>query len=88
MADKNVNVDKDFQDLFLKSPLGPKVLGMIVDEVGLLDIASGPQQQIAQDQVKTILSHTGIGLGMSGEQYVRALAKGKLEIFEDEDDGS
>ncbi len=79
MAEKNEQVDKDFQDLLLKSPLGPKVLGKMVDEVHLLDIAADPEQQIAQNEIKIILTRCGIGLGMTGQQYVRALAGVKAQ---------
>ena len=79
MAEKNPQVDKDFQDLFLKSPLGPKVLGKIVDETDFLTIAANEEQQIAQNTVKLILSRCGIGFGMSGEKMIRALAGKKIE---------
>lgn len=86
MPEKNIQVDTDFQDLFLRSPLGPRVLGKIVDEVDLLNIADNAEAQIAQNEVKIILTRAGIGLGMTGEQYVRALAGKKLEnVKEDED---
>ena len=86
MVDKNLNVSKDYQDLFLgKNPLGQKVLGMILDDVDFMNIAADPQQQIAQDEIKIILSRCGIGLGMTGQQYIQALAGKKLENFEEEE---
>lgn len=80
MTEKNNQVDKDYQDLYLKSPLGPKVLGKMVDAVGLLDIAQDHEFQIAQNEIKIILTRCGIGLGMTGEQYVRALMTKMLVI--------
>ena len=84
MAEKNIQVDKDFQDLFLRSPLGPKVLGKILDEAEFMLIADEEQLQMAQNMVKIILDRCGIGLGMTGEQFVRALAGKKLENVEDD----
>lgn len=89
MSEKNQNVDKDFQDFFLKSPLGPKVLGKILDNVEFLDIPEDEEQQVKQDHVKRILRDCGIGLGLTGEQYVRALMTKALttgqEMIEVED---
>ncbi len=56
MKEKNPQVDKDYQDLFLRSSLGPKVLGKIVDECEFMNIAKDDEQQIAQNTVKTILA--------------------------------
>ena len=54
--EKNPQVDKDYQNLFLSSRLGPKVLGKIVDECEFMNIAKDDEQQIAQNTVKTILA--------------------------------
>ncbi len=80
MKVKNPQVDKDYQDLFLKSPLGPKVLGKMVDESCLLERPEDNEQCLAaQNVVKMILTRCGIGEGMSGERYIRALAGKKIE---------
>lgn len=75
---RGVFVDKDYQDLFLKSPLGPKVLGKMIDDVDFLNIAPNEELQIAQNEVKAILSRCGIGVGLSGYQFVTALKAKKL----------
>ncbi len=79
MQEKNPQVDKDYQDLFLKSPLGPKVLGKIIDETDFMTIAANEVQQVAQNTIKRILARCGIGFGMSGERMVRALGGKKIE---------
>ncbi len=79
MKEKNPQVDKDYQDLFLKSPLGPKVLGKILDECEFMDIAANEEQQITQNTIKMILARCGIGLGLNGEKMIRALAGKKIE---------
>lgn len=87
---KNEQVDKDFQDLFLgKNPLGQKVLGKLVDEVCLLEKPEDNEQSLAaQNVVKMILTRCGIGAGMTGLKFVRALAGKKLENLEGEDEES
>ena len=70
---KNPQVDPDYVALFLRSPLGPKVLGKMIDSVDLLNIAQDTEFQGAQNEIKIILSHCGIGYGLSGQQYVKAL---------------
>ena len=80
---KNIQVDKDMQDFFIKSPLGPKVLGKLLDDCGFLDIAQDQNNQVEQNHMKLILSWSGIGLGLTGEQYVRALIRKRLEIIEE-----
>ncbi len=86
MADKNIQVDKDIQDFFLKSPLGPKVLGKLLDDCGFLDIAQDENNQVEQNNMKLILSWAGIGFGLTGEQYVRALMSKKREIIEEDEE--
>jgi len=83
---KKEQVDKDFQDLFLGSKLGPKVLGKMLTEVSFLNIPETEDKQIAQNFMKKILALCGIGLGMTGEQYVRALAGKKLEADKETED--
>ncbi len=79
MKEKNVQVDKDYQNLFLGSHLGPKVLGKIIDECEFMTIAKDEEQQIAQNTVKMILARCGIGYGLKGEAMIRALAGKKIE---------
>lgn len=79
MREKNPQVDKDYQDLFLKSPLGPRVLGKMVDEQDFMTIAKDDEQQIAQNVIKVIFARCGIGYGMKGEAMIRALAGKKIE---------
>jgi len=86
MANKNVQVDKDFQDLFLKSKLGPTVLGKMIDEFGFLDVTDDPETVASHNVIKTILSWTGIGLGLTGIKYIQALAGKKLENLEEEEE--
>lgn len=92
MAKKNEPVDRDFQDLFLKSPLGPKVLGKILDDCNFCDIAGSQEEQMEQNHTKLILTWSGIGMGMTGLQYVKALAGHKVtnalepDAGEDEED--
>lgn len=76
-VDKNPQVDRDYVALFLRSPLGPKVLGKMIDECELLNIAKDEEQQIEQNHMKIILSRCGIGFGMKGQQYVKGLAGAK-----------
>ena len=80
MTEKNSQLDKNYQDLFLNSPLGPKVLGDMIDTAELLDHPENEIQANLQSSVKMILARCGIGLGLSGEQYVRALMKGKIAV--------
>jgi len=79
---KNEQVDPDFQDLFLRSKLGPKVLGKIVDEVHFMEVADDEEWQSSQNVVKIIMDRCGIGEGITGLQYVKALAGHKLENTE------
>ncbi len=79
MKEKNPQVDKDYQDLFLKSPLGPKVLGKILDECDFMTIAKDEEQQIAQNTVKIILARCGIGWGLNGERMIRALKAKQID---------
>lgn len=79
LKEKNPQVDKDYQDLFLRSPLGPKVLGKILDDAGFMNIANGDEERIENNVIKMILAHCGIGLGMKGEAMIRALAGKKIE---------
>ena len=86
--EKNPQVDKDYQDMFLKSPLGPRVLGKMLDETEFGNIAANDEQQVAQNTMKTILARCGIGFGITGEKMVRALAGKKIEYVEaSEDEG-
>lgn len=71
---ENEQVDKDYKALFLQSPMGPKVLGKMLDEVDFFNIARDPEYQVAQNELKTILTRCGIGLGMTGEKFIRRLA--------------
>lgn len=71
---KHPHVDPDFQALFLKSAMGPRVLGMMLDNCNFFDIPVDDDQRVVQDYLKTILSWCGIGLGRSGEHLVRSMA--------------
>jgi hypothetical protein len=87
---KNLQVDKDVKDLFVKSPLGPIVLGKMIDDVNFLGIATDMGTQRAQDEIKIILTKAGIGVGMKGVDYVRRLAGiggNKALISNEEQDG-
>jgi len=88
MSEKNPQVDKDYQDLFLKSPLGPKVLGKMLDETEFVNIAANEEQQIAQNTMKMFLARCGIGFGITGEKMVRALVGKKLENVPISEEGS
>ena len=76
---KHPQVDPDFQNLFLKSPAGPKVLGMMLVNCNFFGIAETAEQQGAQNYMKLVLSWTGIGWGMPGDRYIRALAGSKVQ---------
>lgn len=84
---RNPQVDRDFTDLFLKSPLGPKVLGKMMDDVDFFDVAVDLPTQRAQDEIKIILTKAGIGAGLKGQNVIRALAgtKGKKALISDEE---
>ncbi len=74
MAVDKVGPDKDFQDLFLKSPLGPKVLGRMLDFCDFGDIAPDPTWREAQNFMKIIMDKCGLSYADRGEKLVRALS--------------
>jgi len=76
---KAEQVDRHYQAHFLHSRLGPKVLGMMLDEADFFDIAQDNEQKLQQDHCKLLLARCGIGLGLKGEDYVRALMNKKIE---------
>ncbi len=79
MAVNTVGPDKDFQDLFLRSPLGPKVLGKILDFCDFGDVASDPKWQEAQNFMKIIMDKCGLAYADEGAKLVRLLAGHKGE---------
>lgn len=74
MAVDKVGPDMYFQDLFLRSPLGPKVLGMMLDFCDFGDVATNEKWQHVQDFMKIILDKCGLAYADDGEKLVRALA--------------
>ncbi len=70
-------IDKDFQDLFLKSPLGPKVLGKMLDDCHFAVVAEDDDWQAAQNFMKGVLTRCGINY--TGEKMVRCLMAKKAE---------
>jgi len=85
-AKNNEQADKDYQDMFLRSPLGPKVLGKMLDECHFGQIAIDGKWQAAQDFMKIVLDRCGISFVGEGEKMVRALMKKKEAITEQEDE--
>ncbi len=88
--DREVFVDKDFQDLFLNTNLGPKVLGKLLDHFEFFKIAKDEAHQEIQNHLKIILSWTGIGHGLKGEKFIMALKAKKLitdSQFQEDNDG-
>ena len=85
MTNGNKNIepaDKDYQDLFLRSHLGPKVLGKMMDECHFGQIAIDDQWQAAQNFMKIVLDRCGISFVGEGEKMVRALMKKRETITE------
>lgn len=74
--------DKNFQDLFLKSRLGPKVLGELLDQCHFGEPSLSDEWQAVQNFMKVILSRCGIGFVGEGEKFVRALMTKKVETVE------
>ncbi len=72
MADEGVKIDRDFQDLFLKCQLGPKVLGKMLDICHFAIVAEHEDWQAAQNFMKIVL--TKCGINYTGEKMVRMLA--------------
>lgn len=70
-------IDKDFQDLFLNSPLGPKVLGKMMDDCHFAIVAEDQDWQAAQNFMKGILTRCGINY--TGEKMVRCLMPKKTD---------
>ncbi len=70
-------IDKDFQDFFLKSPLGPKVLGKMLDDCHFAVVAEDDDWQAAQNFMKGVLTRCGINF--TGEKMVRCLMAKKAE---------
>lgn len=81
---KRLGLDKDFQDLFLNSPLGPKVLGKMLDACHFGRVADDQEWQVAQNFMKIVLAQCGISF--TGERMVRALKKDREKIEEDEEE--
>ena len=76
-------LDKDFQDLFLRSPLGPKVLGKMLDSCHFGAVAQDEEWQAAQNFMKIVLVQCGISY--TGEKMVRCLMPKKGEFIGDDD---
>jgi hypothetical protein len=72
------NVVARYQNLFLRSEEGMGVLGHMLDEVQFFDPPTTDAQAGDQDHCKIILRRCGIGTGLKGRDYVKALRMAML----------
>lgn len=76
--------DRDYQAVLLHSPLGPKVLGKMLDSCHFGEIAISEEYQHAQNFMKVILDRCGISYVADGHRMVKSLMKKKEEPNGDE----